>query len=74
MFGRAVTLTEDGGLAIQGHDLGRGVKASFGCSESEFERRLSAQGAEALRELLAVPSGVDRLAAIAGRFPPGTGL
>jgi len=35
---RAVTLTQDGGLAILGHDLGQGVEQIWGCSEYEFER------------------------------------
>ena len=71
---RAVTLTDDGGLAICGHDLGRGVQDFFGCNEYEFERRLSAPEAKALRELLTEPDDGDLLAAIAGRFPSGTGL
>lgn len=71
---RAVTLTEDGGLAIRGHDLGRGVEEFFGGSEYEFERRLSAQEAKAFGELLTVQAGGDLLAAIAGRFPGGSGL
>lgn len=71
---RAVTLTEDGGLAIRGHDLGRGVEDFFGGSEYEFERRLSAQETKAVSELLSVPVEGDLLAAISGRFPSGSGL
>lgn len=65
---RAVTLTEDGGLAILGHDLGPGVEQFWGCSEYEFERRLSAAEVTTLRELLTVPVGGDLLAAIGDRF------
>jgi hypothetical protein len=71
---RAVTLNEGGSLAISGHDLGRGVEHVFGCSEYEFERRLSAQAAKALCELLTAPGENDFLAAIADRFPSGGGL
>lgn len=71
---RTVTLTEGGGLAIRGHDLGPRVAGAFGCTEYEFERLLSAQEVEALCEALAVPPGVDVLAAIADRFPSATGL
>ena len=71
---RAVTLTEDGGLAIRGHDLGPRVEDFFGCSEYEFERRLSAQEVGALCEILVVPTGVDLLAVIAERFPDTSDL
>ena len=71
---RAVTLTEDGGLAIRGQDLGRGVETFFGCREYEFERRLSARETKALCDLLAVPTGIPLLAAIVDRFPAGNGL
>jgi hypothetical protein len=71
---RAVTLNEDGSLAISGHDLGRGVERFFGCGEYEFERLLSAPAVKALYELLTVPADADLLAAIADRFPSGSGL
>ena len=71
---RAVTLTEDGGLAIRGQDLGRGVEEFFGGSEYEFERRLCAHATNALRELLGVPAGGDLLTAIADRFPESSDL
>ncbi|CCH74826.1 hypothetical protein BN11_4830001 [Nostocoides australiense Ben110] len=71
---RAVTLTGDGGLVLCGHDLGRGVRSVFGMGEYEFERRLSARETDALGELLTAPTGGDLLAAIAARFPAGSGL
>ncbi len=66
---RAITLTEDGGLAIVGHDYGTGVERIFGCKEYEFERRLSASEVVTLRQLLAVPTDGDLLAAIRSQFP-----
>ena len=71
---RAVTLTEDGGLALRGHDLGPRVEDFFGCSEYEFERRLSALEVGALCEILVVPTGVDLLGVIAERFPDTSDL
>lgn len=71
---RAVSLTDDGGLTISGHDLGPRVEGVLGCKEYEFERRISAQDVEALCEILSVPTGVDLLAFIATRFPSATGL
>lgn len=71
---RAVTLTEDGGLAILGQDLGQGVEQFWGCREYEFERRLSAAEVTTLRELLTVPAGGDLLAAIGERFPSTSDL
>lgn len=71
---RAVTLTGDGGLALRGHDLGRGVERVFGASEYEFERRLSAQETHDLRALLDVPGGGDVLSVIAERFPGSLGF
>jgi hypothetical protein len=65
---RAVTLTDDGGLAVLGHDLGRGVERSWGCHEYEFERRLSLEEVTTLRRLLTLPAGDDLLAAIGERF------
>ncbi len=65
---RAVTITDDGGLAIVGHDLGHGVERTLGFSEYEFERRLSPAEVTTLRELLAVSDG-DLLAAVRSRFP-----
>lgn len=65
---RAVSLIEDGGLAILGHDLGPGVERIFGCREYEFERRLSAADVSSLRRLLSVAPDGDLLAAIGERF------
>jgi hypothetical protein len=65
---RAVNLTEDGGLALVGHDLGAGVERIFGCSEYEFERRLTAGDTAALRSLLGLEETGDLLTAIEGRF------
>jgi len=64
---RAVALTDDGGLAILGHDLGPAVEV-LGGSEYEFERRLCAAEVTTLRELLTVPPEGDLLAAIGDRF------
>lgn len=64
---RAVGLTGTGGLAISGHALGPGVERIFGCSEYEFELRLSARETEVLRGLLDVDDG-DLLGAIGSRF------
>ncbi len=71
---RAVTLTEDGGLALRGHDLGPGVQRIFGMGEYEFERRLSAAETRDLCTLLGVPPGGDVLTSIAERFPGSGGL
>jgi hypothetical protein len=65
---RAVTLEADGGLSIEGHDLGRDVEQFFGCREYEFARRLSRQETAVLRGLLGVKRRGDLLAAVAERF------
>lgn len=65
---RAVELTEGGGLAILGHDLGSGVEDVFGYGEYEFKHRLSATGVSSLRALLGVAEDADLLAAIEDRF------
>lgn len=65
---RAVTLTDEGGLAVVGHDLGPGVERSWGCHEYEFERRLSPAEVTTLRHLLTLPADGDLLAAIGERF------
>ena len=65
---RAVSLTEDGGLAMLGHDVGSGVERVLGCGEYEFERRLSAAEVSTLRRLLSVATDGDLLAAIGDRF------
>ncbi|HET6627652.1 MAG TPA: hypothetical protein VFG63_14775 [Nocardioidaceae bacterium] len=65
---RAVTLTEDGGLAILGHDIGPGIERIFGGSEYEFERRLSAAEVSTLHQLLDVAADGDLLTAIHDRF------
>lgn len=56
------------------HDLGQGVEQIWGCSEYEFERRLSAAEVTTLRELLTVPAGGDLLAAIDEQFPSTSDL
>jgi hypothetical protein len=66
---RAVSVETDGGLTIQGHDLGRDVEAVFGCREYEFTRRLSRRETAALRRLLGVKRRGDLLGAVAERFP-----
>lgn len=58
---RGVRLDDDGGLAIQGHDLGP-------ATEYEFVRRLTAAETSILRGLLEVPVDGDLLAAVAERF------
>lgn len=65
---RAVRLTDDGGLAILGHDLGPAVEGIFGCSEYEFVRRLCAAEVLTLRDLLTVAADGDLLGAIGERF------
>jgi hypothetical protein len=65
---RSVTLTDDGGLVIRGHDLGPGIERIFGCREYEFERRLSPEDVGTLRDLLALRSNGDVLATIRERF------
>lgn len=65
---RAVTLTDDGCLLIQGHDLGAGVEQIFESREYEFERRISAAEVLALRRLLDVAGDGDLLTAIERRF------
>lgn len=65
---RAVNLTDDGGLAIVGHDLGPGVERIFGCSEYEFERRLNPAETQTLRTLLAADATANLLDVIEARF------
>jgi hypothetical protein len=65
---RAVSLEADGGLSIEGHDLGRDVEEFFGCREYEFTRRLSRRETAALRQLLGVKRRGDLLAVVAERF------
>ena len=65
---RTVSLTDDGGLLVGGHDLGPGVERVFGFREYEFERRLSARETETLRHLLRVTGDGDLLTAIEDRF------
>jgi hypothetical protein len=64
---RAVHLTADGRLLIEGHDLGAGVEKIFGTREYEFERSLSVEETSRLGELLevAVP---EILGAVERRF------
>lgn len=71
---RAVSLTEDGGLVMLGHDVGPGVERIFGCGEYEFEHRLSAAEVSTLRRLLGVATDGDLLAAIGDRFASTRGL
>ena len=66
---REVRLSDDGGLAILGHDLGRGAEGIFGENdEYEFQRRLSPTETRALRRLLGVATDGDLLDAIESRF------
>ena len=64
---REVSLTDDGGLVIRGHDVGPGVEQAFGFQEYEFERRLSSTEVSTLRGLLSVSDG-DLLDTIRQRF------
>lgn len=64
---RAVRLTADRRLVIEGHDLGPDVESHFGRYEYEFERKLSAGETERLAELIAVPLD-ELLAAIGAGF------
>lgn len=68
MMLRTVTLTEDGQLRIEGHDLGPGVEKVFHYSEYEYERRLSPDDVARLRELLDLADDDDLLATISARF------
>lgn len=74
MMLRTVTLTEDGQLKIEGHDLGAGVEKVFHYSEYEYERRLSPDDVARLRELLDLTDGDDLLAAISARFDSNNAL
>ena len=65
---RAVGLTDGGGLAIVGHDLGPGVERFFGRTEYEFERRFTPDETAQLGRLLETAADGDLLAAIAERF------
>lgn len=65
---RALHLYPDGGLAIEGHDLGAAVEEVFGYGEYEFERRLSPAETTRVRGLLGLAPGDDLLDALAGRF------
>lgn len=65
---REVTLGEDGGLTIAGHDMGRGVEGAFGSFEYEFSRRLSATEVDTLRKVLGIPAHGDLLQAIDDGF------
>jgi hypothetical protein len=65
---RAVELTDGGGLAILGQDLGSGVEDVFGYGEYEFKRGLSATAVSSLRALLGLAEDAELLAAIEDRF------
>ncbi len=65
---RAVELSEGGGLAILGKDLGVGGAGSLGFPDYEFERSLSPADTAHLRRLLGLTGREDLLAAVAARF------
>lgn len=71
---RGVTLLDDGGLEISGHDLGAAVEGHWGYDEYEFSRRLTHSEVARLRALLGVGSGDDLLATIRSRFPETSAL
>ena len=65
---RAVTLSEDGKLRIEGRDVGPGVERAWGTQAYEFERHYSVAETASLAALLGVPEGGDLLGAIGARF------
>lgn len=65
---RAVHLTGDGRLVVEGHDLGPGVERILGCREYEFRRTLTATQSATLRDLLGLTGDADLLAAVERRF------
>ena len=65
---RVVRLTDDGGLMIEGHDLGPGVEQFFGADEYEFKRQFSSDAVSRLRELLGLESDDELLPNIKERF------
>lgn len=65
---RAVVVAEDGGLRIEGQDLGALPEKVFGRSEYEFTWTLDAIAVIALRRALALSPDDDLLDALAARF------
>jgi hypothetical protein len=65
---RAVVVTEDGGLRIEGQDLGALPEEVFGRSEYEFTWTLDAPAVMGLRRALALAHDDDLLDAVAARF------
>ena len=69
---RAVTLSEEGKLMIEGRDVGPGVERAWGTQAYEFERHYSVAETASLAALLGVPEGGDLLGAIGARPIMGT--
>ena len=65
---RVVRLTDDGGLMIEGHDLGGGVEQFFGAYEYEFKKQFSSDAVARLRDLLGLESDDELLPTIKNRF------
>ncbi|OBC06799.1 MULTISPECIES: hypothetical protein [unclassified Gordonia (in: high G+C Gram-positive bacteria)] len=65
---RVVRLTDDGGLMIEGHDLGGGVEQFFGAHEYEFKKQFSSDVVAQLRDLLGLESDDELLPTIKDRF------
>lgn len=65
---RVVRLTDDGGLMIEGHDLGGGVEQFFGAYEYEFKKQFSSDAVARLRDLLGLESDDELLPTIKEQF------
>jgi hypothetical protein len=65
---RWVSLTPDGSLRLEGHDLGPMVQQFFGHSEYEFVRSVPASGVDRLRNALGLGTDDDLIATLAAQF------
>lgn len=67
---RRVLFADDGGLTIEGHDLGPGVERFFGegNTEYEFTRTVTPAGVARLREALALDPEADLAEELRRRF------
>lgn len=67
---RSVTLTDDGDLVIEGHDVGRGVGKFFGAESSEYEFVSTVRAADvpAVRRALGLGEDADLLDTLVARY------
>jgi hypothetical protein len=64
----AVSLSADGTLTIEGHDLGKGVEQTFGDGNREYEWAWTVRSEHIPHLVAALDAGDDVLAALATRF------